>query len=839
MKRGRRNEETTAATQTTPSRALVALVIVVSTLWLGATANAQQSTAEKKPTSGSVILPTPDPPFGGVIGRVAHDSRPDFPKSVTAPKGAPNVLLILTDDTGFGAPSTFGGPIPTPTMDRVAQHGLRYNNFHTTALCSPTRAALLTGRNHHSVGFGNISEFASGYPGYDSILPKSAGTIANILVDNGYNTSWFGKNHLIPDWLESPDGPFDQWPSGLGFEYFYGFLGGDTDNWHPALFENTNPVLPPVGDPNYILIHDMADRAIQWLRMQHAIAPDKPFFMYFAPGNGHAPHHATKEWIAKFNGKFDEGWDKQREITLANQKKIGVVPPNTVLNPRPADVPAWDSLNADQKKVYARMMEVYAAAVAQSDYEIGRVIDSLQESGQLDNTLVIYIEGDNGASGEGTLEGTTNELGGNLEPESLAFKVSMMDQLGSDRTYNHYPVGWAIAMDTPFQWTKQVASHFGGTRNGIAISWPAGIKAQGELRPQFSHVIDIVPTILEAVGIQAPLILNGATQKPFDGVSMVYTFNNANAPTRHTTQYFEIVANRGLYHDGWTASTTPLRPPWVVTGAEPGPDDFPWELYNVTDDFSQSRNVAKDNPKKLQDLQDLFLIEAAKYNVLPIDSSFAERANPSLRPGFNSGRTDFTYYSGMIRIPEANAPDIKNKSFHIAADVEVPQSGADGILATQGGRFGGWALLVLDGKPMFAYAYSNQDGARYPNQAKSKTRIGATEKLTPGKHTVAFDFKYDGGGIGKGGQGILSVDGKTLAEGRIEKTVPFRFSLDESFDIGEDTGTPVIDEYDAKMPFKFTGNLQQVEFKLGQDGLNTAEHALLHQLQMDSAMAVQ
>lgn len=800
---------------------------------------AQQSSAEKKPTAGSVILPTPDPPFGGVIGRVAHDSKPDFPKSVTAPRGAPNVLLILTDDTGFGAPSTFGGPIPTPTLDRVARHGLRFNNFHTTALCSPTRAALLTGRNHHSVGFGNISEFASGYPGYDSILPKSAGTIANILVDNGYNTSWFGKNHLIPDWLESPDGPFDQWPSGLGFEYFYGFLGGDTDNWHPALFENTKPVLPPVGDPNYILIHDMADRAIEWIRMQHAIAPDKPFFMYFAPGNGHAPHHATKEWIAKFNGKFDQGWDKQREMTLANQKKEGIVPADTVLTARPASIPAWDSLNPDQKKVYARMMEVYAAAVAQSDYEIGRVIDSLKESGQLDNTLVIYIEGDNGASGEGTLEGTTNELGGNLEPESLAFKVAMMDQLGSDRTYNHYPVGWAHAMDTPFQWTKQVASHFGGTRNGIAISWPAGIKAQGELRPQFSHVIDIVPTILEAVGIQAPLMLNGTTQRPFDGVSMVYTFENAKAPTRHNTQYFEIVANRGLYHDGWMASTTPLRPPWVVTGAEPGPDDFPWELYNVVEDFSQSKNLAKENPKKLQELQDLFLIEAAKYNVLPIDSSFAERASPSLRPGFNTGRTDFTYYPHMIRIPEANAPDIKNKSFHIAAEVDVPQSGAEGVLVTQGGRFGGWALLVLDGKPMFAYAYSNQDGAIYPNQSKSKTRIGGSGTLTPGKHTIAFDFTYDGGGIGKGGQGTLAVDGKTVGEGRIEKTVPFRFSLDESFDIGEDTGTPVIDEYDEKMPFKFTGNLQKVEIKLGADGLNPAEHALLQHLQLDLAMQVQ
>jgi arylsulfatase A-like enzyme len=791
------------------------------------------------PPGGSVVLPAPEPRFGGVIGRKASESRPDFPKAMAAPKGAPNILLILTDDTGFGASSTFGGPIPTPTLDRVAARGIRYNNFHTTALCSPTRAALLTGRNHHSVGFGNISEFATGYPGYDSILPKSAGTIGNILVNNGYNTSWFGKNHLIPDWLQSPDGPFDQWAGGLGFEYFYGFLGGDTDNWHPALFENTKPVLPPVGDPNYILIHDMGDRAINWIHTQHAIAPDKPFLMYFAPGNGHAPHHASKDWIAKFKGQFDQGWDRQREITLANQKRLGIVPADTVLTLRPKDIPAWDSLNADQKKVYARMMEVYAAAVAQSDYEIGRVIDSLAESGQLDNTLVIYIEGDNGASGEGTLEGTTNELGGNLEAESLAFKVSMMDALGSDRTYNHYPVGWAHAMDTPFQWTKQVASHFGGTRNGVAISWPKRIAARGEIRSQFHHVIDIVPTILEEVGVQAPLVLNGVTQMPFEGVSMAYTFDDAKAATRHTSQYFEIVGNRGLYDDGWIASTTPLRPPWTVTGAEPDPDDFPWELYNVTKDFSQSNDLAKENPKKLSDLQARFLIEAAKHNVLPIDSSFADRANPALRPGFNTGRTDFVYYPGMVRIPEANAPDIKNKSFHIAADVEIPQGGADGILVTQGGRFGGWGLLVLDDKPMFAYAFSNQDGDKYPNQKKSKTRIVGGEKLTPGKHIISFDFAYDGGGIGKGGRGELRVDDIKVAEGRFEKTIPFRFSLDESFDVGQDTGSPVIDEYDAKMPFEFSGTLKKVEVKLGDDQLSPQKRGELEQLKKDFALRMQ
>jgi len=472
------------------------------------------------------------------------------------------------------------------------------------------------------------------------------------------------------------------------------------------------------------------------------------------------------------------------------------------------------------------MMEVYAAAVAQSDYEIGRILDSLSESGQLENTLVIYIEGDNGASAEGTLEGATNEMG-ELDPESLAFKLSVMDQFGSDRTYNHYPVGWAHAMDTPFQWTKQVASHFGGTRNGMAISWPARIKARGEIRQQFAHVIDIVPTILEAARIQAPTVLNGTKQIPLEGNSMVYTFDDAKAPARHRLQYFEIAANRCLYHDGWMASTTPLRLPWIVSGVEPDPDQYPWELYNVTNDFSQSKNLAQENPKKLEELKSLFMREAKKHNVLPIDSSFADRANPALRPGFNSGRTKFTYYSGMIRIPEANAPDIKNKSFRISADVEIPDAGADGVLATQGGRFGGWALLVLDGKPMFAYAFSGQDGEKYPDQNKSKTRIIGSDPLTPGKHVIAFDFAYEGGGIGKPGTGTLSVDGNKVASGRIEKTQPLRFSLDESFDDGMDTGSPVIDEYDAKMPFKFTGTLSRVEITLGVNKLTASQRAEL------------
>jgi arylsulfatase len=801
---------------------------------------AQDNVGEKRPIGGSPVLPVPEAPFSGVIGRKASESKSAFPADIMAPKGAPNVLLIMTDDTGFGAASTFGGPIPTPNFDRVAKSGLKYNHFHTTALCSPTRAALLTGRNHHTCGMASITEFATGYPGYTSLIPKSVGTVGNILVNNGYNTSWFGKHHLVPEWMQGPGGPYDQWAGGLGFDYFYGFLGGDSDQFHPALFENNVPVLPPVGDPNYILIHDMADRSINWIRTQHATAPDKPFLLYFAPGNSHAPHHASKDWIAKFKGQFDQGWDKVREETLARQKKLGIAPENTVLTPRSEGIPAWDSLSADQKKVYGRMMEVYAATVAQSDYEVGRILDSLQESGQLDNTLVIYLMGDNGSSAEGTMQGTTSEVSAQFAPESIEYLLSMIDDLGSDKTYNHYPIGWAHAMDTPFQWTKQVASHFGGTRNGLAISWPKGIQAKSELRTQFHHVIDIVPTILEATSIQAPRILNGIPQKPMEGVSMVYSFDDAKTPTRHTTQYFEMSANRAIYHEGWIASTTPVRKPWETLGASPDPDDFPWELYNLAEDYSQSKNLAKENPKKLLDLQSRFLMEAVKYNVLPIDSSFGDRMDPATRPNFLRGKTEFTYYPGMFRIPEANSPDVHNKSFRVTAEFEIPEKGSDGVLATQGGRFGGWSMLVLDGKPMFVYACTNQDGEKLPKQRKDKTRISGPDKLVPGKHTVAFDFVYDGGGLGKGGKGTLTVNGKKVGESRIEKTNPLgKFTLDESFDVGMDSGSPVIDEYETKMPFKFTGTIKKVEIKLGENKLTAKERIEFQRIRREHALAAQ
>ena len=781
------------------------------------------------------VLPRPEPPFKGKIGRTVKDSTPDFPKGIEAPKGAPNILLILTDDVGFGASSPFGGPIQTPNFQRLADSGIRYNTFHTTALCSPTRSALITGRNHHTNASGVITEMATGYPGYNSLLPRSSGSVGEALRENGYNTSWFGKMHNVPDWMSSQAGPFDLWPSGLGFEYFYGFLGGDTDQWHPALYENTRPIEPGpyTGNPNYILDHDLADKAIAWMRMQHALAPNKPWLLYYATGTAHAPHHAPKDWIAKYKGQFDQGWDKVREETLARQIKLGIVPANTQLTKRPEQIPAWDTLSVDQKRLYAHMMEVYAGALSYADDQIGRLLDAVQESGQLDNTLVVFIMGDNGASAEGTLQGTTNEVAtaANGVKESLPYLLSMMDELGGPMTYNHYPVGWAHAMDSPMQWTKQVASHFGGTRNGMVISWPARIKDKGGIRPQFCHVIDIVPTIYEATGITPPKVMDGVKQKPLEGVSLVYTFDNPKAPTRHTTQYFEMMGNRAIYKDGWMASTTPLRLPWVTSGYEPSPDDFKWELYNVNEDFSQANNLAEQNPGKLKELQNAFDVEAKKYNVYPLDSSMASRVDPAIRPSLTGGRSEFTYYPGMIRIPEGSAPNFKNKSWAIAAEVTIPDGGASGVLATIGGRFGGWALLMQDSKPQFAYALSNQ-----PDQ---KFRIVSDQAIPPGNHVVRFRFQYDGGGIGKGATGTLFVDGKQVAQGQIPQTIPNRFSLDETFDIGEDTGTPVIEDYADKMPFPFTGTLKKIGVVLEPEKLTDEERKRLLEEEAEAGMAVE
>jgi arylsulfatase len=631
------------------------------------------------------------------------------------------------------------------------------------------------------------------------------------LRQSGYNTSWFGKNHNIPDWQSSQAGPFDLWPTSLGFEHFYGFIGGDTDQWHPAIYDGTKPVEAP-NDPNYHFDADMADHAISWIHEQHSLAPDKPFLAYYTPGLCHAPHHAPKEWIAKFKGKFDQGWDKVREETLARQLAMGVVPQGTKLTTRPREIPAWDSLTANQKKLYAHMMEVYAACLAYVDYNIGRVIQSVADAGELDNTMIVYIQGDNGASAEGTLQGLSNEIGvaGNGVKESEEYLLSIMDDLGGPLTYNHYPVGWAHAMCAPFQWTKQVASHFGGTRNGMVVSWPKRIKAVGEVRSQFCSVIDIAPTILEAAGVASPEIINGVKQSPIEGTSLIYSFDDAKVATHHTTQYFEMIGNRGVYENGWVACTTPLRLPWQAA-TENSPDDFKWELYHVAEDFSESTNLAGSNGEKLKELQAVFDREAKKYHVLPLDASFVSRVDVSIRPSLTRGRNTFTFYPGTIRIPEGTAPDLKNRSFTVKAEIDIPAAGAEGVLVTQGGRFGGWGLLLQDGKPEFDYAFSNQKEHKY--------RVISGSKLLPGKHIVQVDFKYHSPGRGMSATGTLMVDGEQVAEGEIEHSVSNRFSLDETFDVGEDTGTPVVEDYVNKMPFQFTGSLSKVTIDIGKNGI--------------------
>jgi arylsulfatase len=777
------------------------------------------------PARAQEALPRPAQPFGGRIGITVQDSVKDFPKEVEAPKGAPNILVILTDDVGFGASSTFGGPIPTPTMDRLAQSGLRYTQFHTTALCSPTRAALLSGRNHHSAATGVIMEAGTGFPGYNTLMPKSNGTFAEVLKQNGYNTAWYGKNHNVPDWHGSQAGPFDLWPTGLGFEYFYGFLGGDTSQWNPAIIENIKPIEPP-HTKDYFFDDDMADHAIDRIRMLNSVAPQKPWLVYYATGTAHAPHHAPKDWIAKFKGKFDQGWDKVREQTLARQMQLGVVPASTKLTERSPGIPAWDSLDADHKKVAARMMEVYAAALSHADNQMGRLLGAIDELGELDNTLVIYIQGDNGASAEGGQNGLLNEMTFfNNIPEDFAEVLRRMDELGGPMTFNHYPIGWAHAMDTPFQWTKQIASHFGGTRNGMVISWPARIKDKGGIRTQFHHVIDLYPTILDAVGVKSPSMLNGVPQAPIEGVSMAYTFGDAKAPSRHHTQYFEMLGNRAIYNDGWVAATTPPTPPWVSVTGDVGVLDYKWELYNVKEDFSEANDLAAKEPAKLHALQDLFLVEAATHNVLPLDNSKVQRLDTTNRPSLTRGRSVFSYYPGAVRIPEGAAPDVKNKSFQLAASVEVPQGGAEGMLVTQGGRFAGWGLYVLGSKPVFCYNLA----------AVERTCVTGKDALAPGKHHIELDFKYDGPGLGKGGTATLLVDGKPAGEGKLARTLAFRMSLDETFDCGEDTGTPVSEDY--RVPFKFTGKIGKVAVRLGEEALSPGEKREFDEIRGRGVMA--
>ncbi|REJ90673.1 MAG: arylsulfatase [Planctomycetota bacterium] len=774
-----------------------------------------QETGQDRKRQPAIVLPYPEPRFEGKIGRTTADSQSDFPQSVQAPTEAPNVLLIMTDDVGFGASSTFGGPIPTPAFDRLAARGLKYNRFHTTALCSPTRAALLTGRNHHNAHTGIIMERSLGYPGYDSVLPKSCGTVAEVLRQNGYNTAWFGKNHNVPAWQSSAAGPFDLWPTGLGFEYFYGFIGGDVNQWDPTVFENTTPIEPEArltgkAKENYHLDADLADHAIRWIQDQHAVAPDKPFFVYYVPGATHAPHHAPKDWIARFQGQFDQGWDKVREETFARQKKLGVIPENAELTPRPENLPAWESLQPRERSLYARMMEIYAAFLAYTDHNIGRVIDAVEQTGELDNTLIIYIQGDNGGSAEGTLQGTANEIAvlGNGATETLDYLESIKDELGGPMHYNHFPVPWTWAMNAPMQWTKRYASHFGGIRNGMVMSWPKRFQSGG-LREQFHHVIDIVPTILESAGLQAPDVLNGVPQAPIDGISMTYTWDNPQADGRRTTQYFELFGNRGIYHEGWFACTTPLVFAWQPEPGPLSPESFQWELYKLDDDFTQANNLAEEQPEKLAELQELWWVEAGRNNVLPMNFSPQATVEAiSERPSLTRGRKRFEYHQGTARIPEGTAPALRNRSYTITATLHVPQGGAEGVVITQGGRFAGWGLVVLDGRPVWSY--------KRTQQKQDGLRIESSDKLTPGTHTLVLEFDYDGtaGQVGKGGTYILSVDDTQVAEGTIQATVPFLYSIDETLDIGEDRGTPILEDYADRMPFEFNGEIEQVVIQL-------------------------
>ncbi len=756
--------------------------------------------AQAPALGGHLILPAPERKIPAEVGRTYQDSKQGrIPGPPKAPAGAPNIVIVLLDDVGFGATGTFGGPVPTPTFDALAKQGLRYNAFHTTALCSPTRAALLTGRNHHSAATGVITEMATGFDGYTCVLPRSTATIAEVLRQNGYNTSAWGKWHNTPHWETSIAGPFDRWPAGLGFEYFYGFNGGESHQYAPALFENTVPVEAHYKE-GHTLTEDLADRAIGWMRLQKSVAPEKPFFVYWAPGATHAPHHVAKEWSDKFKGKFDQGWDKLREETFARQQKLGVIPRNAKLTPRPKQIPGWDSLSPERQKIAARLMEVYAGYLAETDYQVGRLVEAIKDSGQWDNTLFIYIAGDNGASGEGTPYGVFNEISIlNNVPEDPAVVLKHLDEIGGPTAYNHYPVGFAWACDTPFQWTKQVASHFGGTRNGMVVTWPKRIKDGGGLRTQFHHCIDIAPTLLEAAGLVEPTTVNGTPQKPIEGVSMVYTFDDAKAPSRRKTQYFEMMANRALYRDGWMASVFHGRVPWDFTKGSF--ENEKWELYNIVDDFSQANDLAAKHPEKLRELQDLFWAEAAKYNVLPLDDRGGDRVDFRVLPLLGGVRTRYTYYPGAVRIPEASAPNTKNRSCSVTAEVVIPDGGAEGVLVAMGGVSAGWSLYLTDGKPAFTYNYFT--GMR--------PTIVARDKLPAGRATIRYEFVYDGGGVGKGGANKLFVNGNLVAEGRIERTVPLLFSADETFDVGMDAGSPA---GDYKAPFNFTGKLEKVTIEL-------------------------
>jgi arylsulfatase A-like enzyme len=779
------------------------------------------------------MLPIPDRKPIGLTTYDAKDPETKFPPitPLRPPAGAPNVLLVLLDDVGFGASSVFGGPCRTPTAERLAADGLRYNRFHTTALCSPTRAAFLSGRNHHAVGMGGITEIATSAPGYNSLRPNTCAPLAQILTLNGYSTAQFGKCHEVPVFETTPIGPYHHWPTGSGFEHFYGFIGGENNQYHPALYDGTTPVEPErTPEEGYHLVEDLADKAIGWVRQQKSIAPEKPFFMYFAPGATHAPHHVPPDWIAKYKGKFDQGWDKLREQTFARQKQLGVIPPDCELTQRPAEIPAWDKTEDRIRPLLAREMEVYAAYLSFADHHVGRVIDALTDLAILDDTLIYYIIGDNGASAEGTLNGTLNELATGEAPDLMTpeYLIQHIDDFGTERAFNHYAVGWAHAMDTPYQWTKQVASHFGGTRNGTIVRWPRGIKAKGEIRSQFHHVIDVAPTILEAAGLPAPTMVNGVLQEPMHGVSMAYSFDDAKAAERHETQYFEIVCNRGIYHKGWTAVTRHGSLPWVVTGAQPPLSEDVWELYDTTKDWSQAHDLAKQMPEKLAELKKLFEFEAMKYNVFPLDDRKAERANPDLagRPAVVHGNTQLLF-PGMRRLSENAVINTKNKSHSVTAELEVPASGAKGVIVAQGGNMGGWSLYVQEGKLKYHYNFLGM----------LRFDVTATSPLPSGTHQVRMEFAYDGGGMGKGAAITLYVDGKKVGEGHVGRTHALFFSMDETMEVGCDVGEPVSPDYGPRGN-EFSGKINWVQIDIDA-AAKDADHMIGVEERFNLAMARQ
>jgi arylsulfatase A-like enzyme len=751
------------------------------------------------------VLPKPEPAFRGKIGTTFKDSKPDFPTPIRASKGSPNVLIILLDDVGFGHAGSFGGAVATPTLDRLAREGLRYNQFHTTALCSPTRAALLTGRNHHSVSTGVVIEMGTGYPGYTGIVPNTTVGLPEILRQNGYTTAAFGKWHNTPDNEITPAGPFDRWPTGKtwGFEYFYGFMNGETNQYYPVLYRNTTPVPQPnTPELGYHLTEDLVDEAVAWLNQVNATNPEKPWFVYFSTGAIHAPHHTPKSFREKYKGRFDEGWDKYREETFARQKQLGVIPANTELTPRPKELPAWDAQSIEAKRIFSRLMENYSGYLEHTDVQIGRLITAVESVGDLDNTLIFYIVGDNGASGEGGLEGTVNEIASvNGIQLGLAGLEAKFNEIGGPATEPHVPAAWAWAVDTPFQWTKQVASHFGGTRNGLVVHWPKGIAARGELRSQFHHVIDLAPTVLEATHIKAPSIVNGVKQKPIEGVSLLYSFDDKAAKSHRTTQYFEMLGNRAIYKDGWIASARHGRLPWQTAGGGGGNFELDaWELYNVAEDFSQARDLSTKYPEKVEELKRAFMVEARKYNVLPLDDRLSERFDASLRPNPLAGLKKFTYGPGVTGISEAAILNTHNVPFTITADIVV-DDGADGVLAAIGGVTSGWSLYVKHGKPTFYYNFFEVASAR----------IEAKEPLQEGKSSIRLEFTPTEPGVGKPAVAKLFVNDREAGSARVERTVPYRFGV-EPLDIGRDTVSAVSKDYQP--PFAFSGKIDRVTIEL-------------------------